>query len=145
MPSRSSASPASWTSPLSEADDTCAIDILAEGDEHRGDDALGVEPSFGIHRGGLVLLDEAVGKRERPDLQAAVEKAFARQSVQHEGAEPPARSLLDSDEHPVVLRQTAHKVQVERLGESRIGDGGGQAEACKLVCRLEAFRKPRAE
>ena len=80
-----------------------------------------------------------------PHFEPAIEQAFARQRMQHGGAETAGRSLLDGDQHLVVLRKPAQEIHVERLGEARIGDGGGKPEASKLIGRYETFRQPGAE
>src|SRR5258708_21750362 len=61
------------------------------------------------------------------------------------GGKAADRPFLDGDEHFVLAREPKEEFGVEGLDEASVGDGGRKSERCKLVRRLEAFGKPRAE
>jgi hypothetical protein len=70
---------------------------------------------------------------QRADLHAAIERALARHEVQHEGAEAAHGALFDGDQHFVLAREARIRSVVERLGEARVGDGGGEPR--RRACR----------
>ena len=57
------------------------------------------------------------------------------------GAEAADRAFLDGDQHFVFAREPQHEIGVERLGEARIGDGGGEAEAGELLGGFRGIRR----
>ena len=58
---------------------------------------------------------------------------------------PPIDAFLDGEQDFVLARQLQHQVDVERLHEARIGNGGGQAMRGQFVGGLLAFAKTGAE
>ena len=107
--------------------------------------ALASRPAARIQPLGLVLVDEEVGQRHRPHLEAAVERARSRREAEHMRAEAADRAFLDRDQHLVVAREAQDQIAVERLGEARIGDRRRQAARGELLGRLQRLGEPRAE
>ena len=83
---------------------------------------VGVKTGGGVHGGGQVLVLEDVGQAQGADLEAGVQRAFARQILKHEGAEAAHGAFLDGDQRLVFARQTQDQLRVQRLGEAGVGD-----------------------
>ena len=90
------------------------------------------------------MVDEAVGQHHRPHAQAGIQHPGQRQMLQHEGAEAADRALLDGDQHLMFAGQPLHQPGIQRLGETGIGDRGGQAIASQFLGGGQAFLQPRA-
>ena len=65
--------------------------------------------------------------------------------MQHLGAEAADRAFLDGDQHLVLAREPQQQIGVERLGETGVGDRGGEAAGGEFLGGLQAFAEPRAE
>ena len=90
------------------------------------------------------MIDEDIRQHHRSHFQAAVQRAVLRKSLQHLRAKTADRAFLDRDQHLVILREAKHQVDVERLGEARIGDRRGEPMRRQRVGGLHAFGKPRS-
>src|SRR5690606_34578069 len=117
----------------------------AQGLERRIDDARSSEPRISVHLIRLAVIDKEVRHYHRPDLEAAVEQARLREMMQHIAAETADGALFDGDQHLVVAREAVHQFLVERFGETGVSNGGGEAESCELIRRLQAFGEACAE
>src|SRR3954454_17158428 len=65
--------------------------------------------------------------------------------VQEGDANPADRAFLDREQHFVLARELQHQVEIERLHEARVGNGGGKAMRGELVGGLLAFAETGAE
>src|SRR5579883_1338107 len=68
-------------------------------------DVARVEPGLVVLLDRRVMVDEAVGKHHRADLEALIELPRNRQMVQHLRRESTDRGLLDRDQHLVLARE----------------------------------------
>ena len=65
--------------------------------------------------------------------------------MQHHRSEPATRALFDGDQRPMMARQLHQQRQIQRLGETRIGNGRRKTEAGELIRGRKAFRQPCPE
>jgi len=70
------------------------------------------------------VIKVSVGQHHHAHLEAAlIERAVVAEGLQHQRAEAARRAFLDGDEHFVVGGEFAQQILIERLGETRVGDG----------------------
>ena len=86
-----------------------------------------LRPAVAYMAVGLVLVLEDVGQVQGADLQAASSAPLLGQQLQHEGAEAAHGALLHRDQRFVLAGQAQDQVDVQRLGEAGVGDGGRDA------------------
>ena len=67
------------------------------------------------------------------------------QRLQDAGAEASDGALLDGDEHFVLAREPQREIDIEWLGEARIGNRRHQTMRRQGLGRQQAFRQARAE
>ena len=60
-------------------------------------------------------------------------------------AEAADRAFLDRDQQFVRRGEPQHQLAVERLGETRVGDGGRKAARGEFLGRLQRLGEPGAE
>ena len=101
-----------------------------------------VEPGLVVLRLWQIVIEEDVGQHHRADLDPVIEQSVHRQMIEHLAAEAANRPLLDRDHDLVLAHQPVDEIDVERLGEARIGDRRRQAVSGELLRRLHAFGEP---
>mmetsp|Transcript_24080 Transcript_24080/g.44518 ORF Transcript_24080/g.44518 Transcript_24080/m.44518 type:complete len:521 (-) Transcript_24080:5233-6795(-) len=87
----------------------------------------------GIHIRRAGLIDEDIGQHHGAIFEALIEHALLRQQLRHMAAETTDRAFLDGDQCIVVCGQIKDQVTVQRLGEPRVGDGGGDPLGGKVL------------
>ena len=95
------------------------------------------DPQNALEQAGSVVTCEA-------DLRS-VEQAVLEHEALHVAAEPADRAFLDGDQDLVFARQLHDQLDVERLHEARVGDGGGEAMRGEFVGGLLAIGETGAE
>ena len=91
------------------------------------------------------MLHENVRQNHRADSQRSVEPSLIQQELRDVRAETANRALLDGDQRIVFVGQTQDQLDVERLGEARVGDGSGDIEIRQFVGSLQTFGESRSE
>src|SRR3569833_1154651 len=61
------------------------------------------------------------------------------------GTEPADRPLLDGYQQLVVLREAGNQFRIKRFGETRVGDGCGNALCREAVCGFETLLQTSAQ
>ena len=108
---------------------------------------LFVSSAAGIHRVRRVLIEEDVGQHHRPNFQAVIEHACLGEKLQHMTSRSRRSSLLRrSAALRVRARAASTQIDVERLGEARIGDRGREpmcAASSSAALRHSPSRVPK--
>ena len=74
-----------------------------------------------------------------------IQGAVFRQRLQNEGAETTHGAFLDRQQNLMLASETQKKIDIERFGETRIRDGGGEPASGQQVGGLQAIGQSGAE
>ena len=90
------------------------------------------------------IFDKAVGYRQKTHFRF-FQQPVVRQPRHHQRTESAFNAFLDNGKPLVSLRQFAQQLFIERLGETRVGDGRGNTLQRQHIRRGKTRFQPRAE
>ena len=73
--------------------------------------------------GGIIVVLENIRQGHRADIETGPQQVSIRHLVKYVRAKATGRALLDGDEHAMMAGELRDQIVIERLCESRIGDG----------------------
>ncbi len=85
------------------------------------------------------MVEKDVGQGHDPDAEPVIQSAVDEERLDDRAAEPAGRPFLDRDENLMLARKPQDEIDVERLGEARVGDGGREPPRFEVVRRLQRF------
>jgi hypothetical protein len=120
--------------------------LRSEDVEYFRNDSIRVKARPCVHGGWRIVVDEHVGQDHAPNFEIrAIQCADLGQELHDVRAEAADRPFLDSHQQFVFACETEDEIGVQRLGKTRIGDGGRNAVRRKNFGSLRALGKARAE
>jgi hypothetical protein len=120
--------------------------LRSEDVEHFRNDSIRVKARPCVHGGRRIVVDEHIRQHHAPHFEIrAVQCADLGQKLHDMRAEAADRPFLNSHQQFVLARETKDEIGVQRLGKTRIGDGGRNAVGRENFGSLRAFGEARAE